>query len=247
MFDKSYTWSRFREPKPKTIRVHLGHVPTLDLDPKEDKKGFRIAVGVALALHILLFVIYMPDLGSEIHYVGTERQVYVVQQVRFTPPPPQQQQQLPKRPEKTRKIPIPDPTPDEPEPIRVEEIDVPDTDIDSEIDEAFGIPQGPPAFGISGPGPFRVGGDVLPPKKIFAPQPRYTEDARQGRIQGVVLLEAVIDVDGSVVNVRVLKGLPQGLTESAAETAKSWKFEPATRNGQPVAVYLNLTVRFSLQ
>jgi protein TonB len=63
----------------------------------------------------------------------------------------------------------------------------------------------------------------------------------------VVLLEAVIDVDGSVVNVRVLKGLPQGLTESAAETAKIWKFEPATRNGQPVAVYLNLTVRFSLQ
>lgn len=247
MFDKSYTWSRFREPKPKTIRVHLGHVPSLDFDDKEDKKGLRIAIGAALVLHLIFFLIYMPDLGGEIHYVGTEREAYVVQQVQFQPPPPQRQQQIPKRPEKTKKIPIPDPTPDEPEPIVVEEIDVPDVDIDSDLDEAFGIPQGPPAFGISGPGPFRVGGDVLPPKKIFAPQPRYTEAARQARIQGVVLLEAVIDVDGSVVNVKVLKGLPEGLTESAADTAKTWRFEPATRGGKPVAVYLNLTVRFSLQ
>jgi TonB family protein len=247
MFDKSYTWSRFREPKPKTIRVHLGHVPTLDFDEKEDKKGIRIAIAAALVLHLIFFIAYIPDIGSEIHYVGTERKAYVVQQVQFTPPPPQRQQQLPKRPEKTKKIPIPDPTPDEPEPIVVEEIDVPDADIDSDIDEAFGIPQGPQAFGISGPGPFRVGGDVLPPKKVFGPQPRYTEDARQGRVQGVVLLETVIDVDGSVVNVKVLKGLPQGLTESAEETVKTWRFEPATRNGEPVAVYFVLTVRFSIQ
>lgn len=247
MFERSYTWSRFREPTRKAIRVHLGHVPYLDVDEKAEKSSLRIAVLVALVLHILLFVAYIPDIGSTIHYVGTERQVYVVQPVRFKPPPPQSQQQIPKRPERKKKIPIPDPTPDEPEPIQLEEIDIPDADFDSEIDEAFGIPQGPAAFGVTGPGPFRVGGDVLPPKKIFAPQPHYTEDARQGRVQGVVLLEAVIDVDGSVVNVKVLKGLPMGLTESAAETAKTWKFEPATRNGEPVAVYLNLTVRFSLQ
>ncbi len=93
----------------------------------------------------------------------------------------------------------------------------------------------------------KVGGGVLPPVKIFAPQPLYTEEARLGRVQGVVILEAIIDEDGNVREVKVLKGLPMGLTESAADTARQWRFKPATLDGRPVPVYFNLTVRFSLQ
>jgi protein TonB len=63
----------------------------------------------------------------------------------------------------------------------------------------------------------------------------------------VVILEAVIDAEGAVRRVRVLKGLPAGLSESAVETVKQWKFKPATLEGQPVAVIFNLTVSFSLQ
>ena len=221
-------------------------MPDLDIDEDEDRSAFRIAIGAAVVLHLVFLLMPLLNLGSGPHYIGPSREVYVVQQIRFKPPPPQQQQQIPTRTEKRKKIPIPDPTPDEPEPIRLEEIDVPEVDLDQELDTLFGVPEGP-SSGITGPGPFRVGGGVLPPRKIYAPQPLYTEEARQGRIQGVVLLEAIIDVDGSVVRVRVLKGLPMGLTESAVETAQQWRFEPATRNGQPVAVYLNLTVRFSLQ
>lgn len=93
----------------------------------------------------------------------------------------------------------------------------------------------------------KLGSNVLPPRKIYAPQPLYTEEARQERIQGVVILEAVIDKHGSVQNVKILKGLPHGLSESAVRTACGWEFEPATLAGETVAVYFNLTTRFSLE
>ena len=93
----------------------------------------------------------------------------------------------------------------------------------------------------------QVGGEVAPPERLFGPAPPYTEEARQGRVQGVVILEAIIDAMGNVNDVKVLKGLPMGLTEQAVQTAEEWKFKPATRNGDPVAVFFNLTIRFSLQ
>jgi len=62
-----------------------------------------------------------------------------------------------------------------------------------------------------------------------------------------VIVEAIIDKNGDVTNVRVLKGLPMGLEESATSAVKSWKFKPATLNGRPVSVYYNLTVNFRLQ
>ena len=92
-----------------------------------------------------------------------------------------------------------------------------------------------------------MSGNITPPVKIYHPQPQYTEDARRARIQGVVILEATINREGEVVDVRVLKGLPMGLDKSAVETALQWRFKPATENGKPVAVFFNLLVNFSLQ
>ena len=88
---------------------------------------------------------------------------------------------------------------------------------------------------------------VVPPKKLQAPNPQYTEIARKARIQGVVIIEAIIDKGGTVTNVKILKGLPMGLDQAAADAVKRWKFEPATLNGKPVAVIYNLTVNFRLQ
>jgi protein TonB len=141
-------------------------------------------------------------------------------------------------------VPIPDPTPDEPEPIRiVEEIE---QEIEVPLDDAvFGIPEGPPASEPEGP--IQVGGDVKAPEKTFAPQPTYTEIARKARVQGVVIVQAIIDKQGNVTNIKVLKGLPMGLEEAAVEAMKQWKFKPATLNGKPVTVYYNLTVNFKLQ
>ena len=92
----------------------------------------------------------------------------------------------------------------------------------------------------------RVGGDVAPPRVLTRVAPVYTERARLARVQGIVIVEAVVDEHGDVSNVRVLKGLPDGLDTAAVDAVKQWKFAPATLYGKPVAVYFILTVNFKV-
>jgi TonB family protein len=96
-------------------------------------------------------------------------------------------------------------------------------------------------------GPEDLTGDITPPVKIFSPQPQYTEEARLARIQGVVILQTIVDCEGNVTNITVLQGLSHGLTEATVDAISQWRFEPATINGIPISVYYNLTVNFRLQ
>ncbi len=215
---------------------------------RREKLLMRWAVGIATLFHGVLLSITFPTLGTAPKDFHREQKVFVVEQVRFRPPPPKGQTKPPER--KKKRIPIPDPTPDDPEPIVDPEVVTPDIDLPDLDDVVFGIPDAPPGYGSGfgdGDGPFQVGGNVRAPEKIYFPQPNYTEEARMARIQGIVILQTIIDVDGSVKNVKVLKDLTLGLTESAVETVKTWKFKPATRNGEPVPVYFHLQIRFSLQ
>ncbi|HWM90342.1 MAG TPA: TonB family protein [Thermoanaerobaculia bacterium] len=94
--------------------------------------------------------------------------------------------------------------------------------------------------------PIIVGGAVKKPVAIYQPQPRYTEMARKARVQGMVILDAVIDVNGNVVDLKVRKGQPMGLDQSAMDAVRTWRFRAATLHGQPVKVYFTLTVNFQL-
>ena len=229
----------------KRVRLHFGEVPEFILRQDDDKRPRRIALALAVLVHILLFAITFPRLTAEPRQVSNQRAAYAVRQVQFQPPKPQTQQEKPKPKEKRRIIPVPDPTPEEPEPILDETLPAPEVDLDGEIEGIFEIPEGPP--GGMTTGVMQIRGNVVPPQKIFYPPPQYTEEGRLARIQGVVILEAIIDAVGDVANVKVLKGLPMGLDQSAVETVKTWKFKPASLNGEPVPVYFNLTVTFSLQ
>jgi periplasmic protein TonB len=102
-------------------------------------------------------------------------------------------------------------------------------------------------LGGQGDAPIRVGGNVKAPTIISRTDPNYTELARKARIQGIVIVEAVIDRQGNVTEARVLKPLPMGLDQQALAAIKQWKFRPGTLNGQPVPVYYNLTINFRLE
>jgi protein TonB len=233
--------SEKNKPESATTSAGEERIETFLYEEAEDNRTLRIAIAVAVLFHLGLLVVTLPKVVRDANTEAKKPKVYVVQQVRFKPPPPKQQQELPKP--KSKKVPIPDPTPDEPEPIRLEEpeeFDIPIVD-----DLVIGIPEAPPEPEPSGP--IYVTGDVVKPEKINAPQPQYTEIARKARIQGVVIVQAIIDEQGQVTNVEVLKGLSMGLTESAVEAVKQWTFKPATLNNKPVAVIFNLTINFQLQ
>ncbi len=93
---------------------------------------------------------------------------------------------------------------------------------------------------------YPVGGDVSIPRRLSTPQPRFTTIARAARVQGAVTLKAIIDDEGGVTVVEILKGLPMGLTEMAVATVEQWKFKPAVREGEPVAVDYTLAMNFRL-
>jgi TonB family protein len=106
---------------------------------------------------------------------------------------------------------------------------------------------GPGDGGGYGGGVFRVGGGVSAPTIIKKVDPQYSEEARKARYQGTVVLEAIVQKDGSVQIVRVVRSLGFGLDEKAIEALRQWKFSPAKQNGVPVPVALNIEVNFNLR
>lgn len=109
---------------------------------------------------------------------------------------------------------------------------------------AAGCLSAPVAPTLSTPtGPLEIGGGVSAPVALETPRPPYPESVR-GCVQGVVVLRAVVAEDGTVRDVKVLKGLPLGLTEVAVEAVRRWRYAPARLDGRPVDVYIDLVVPF---
>jgi TonB family protein len=93
---------------------------------------------------------------------------------------------------------------------------------------------------------FTVGRGVTPPKALYAPDPQYSKTAQKARYQGTVVLGAVVGADGSPRSIWVVRELGSGLDEKAIDAVRQWKFRPATKNGTPVAVHINVEVDFRL-
>jgi TonB family protein len=83
-------------------------------------------------------------------------------------------------------------------------------------------------------------------KILFKPKASYTDVARTKKVQGSVSLRVAFNTDGTVEILSVLKGLPNGLTESVVEAAKGVRFEPALLKGQPVRVVSMMQYIFDL-
>jgi periplasmic protein TonB len=105
---------------------------------------------------------------------------------------------------------------------------------------------GPGRGGGIGGGVFRVGGGVSAPRPVFTPDPEYSEEARKAKYQGTCVLWLVVGPDGRPRDIKVARTLGLGLDEKAIEAVKQWKFEPAMKDGKPVAVQINVEVSFRL-
>jgi periplasmic protein TonB len=87
---------------------------------------------------------------------------------------------------------------------------------------------------------------VTLPRAIFDPDPEYSEEARHQKSQGSVILWLVVDPQGRPRDIRLQRSLGMGLDERAMAAVSKWRFQPATLNGQPVAVQINVEVTFRL-
>ena len=104
----------------------------------------------------------------------------------------------------------------------------------------------PPPPSSVAPPPMRLHSGMKAPVKTVDVAPIYPIIARQAHIQGVVILEAVLDAQGQVESVRVLRSIPQ-LDRAALDAVQQWRFTPALLNGQAVPVVMTVTVNFTLQ
>ncbi len=118
-------------------------------------------------------------------------------------------------------------------------------DAESEIRQALAILQA--ARPVPAPsGPVTVGGDIREPKRIQYIAPEYPRAARDAGVQGVVVIEATIDRDGTVADAHILRGVP-GLNEAALAAVRQWVYTPTLLSGVPVEVLMTVTVGFSLR
>ncbi len=103
--------------------------------------------------------------------------------------------------------------------------------------------------GGTGGGAYRPGNGVEYPRLVRDVRPNYTADAMRAKVQGSVLVEAVVLPDGSVGEVQVVRSLDNvfGLDQEALKAAKQWKFMPGTRFGQPVPVLVTIELTFTLR
>lgn len=232
------TRKRPSEPSPD-----LGSLSAVLAPAADERRGVQVGLAVAAVLHAVFFAVTWPSLaGGERATSSTTTRIYPTRQYEFTPPDPELVQ-LPQLPQ--RLVAIPDSTPDDPEPeirmVRPEIPFIPSSDLIPVRIEA------PPPEDPGPADPVVVGVDIQAPRILTKVDPRYTETARAVRKQGAVVLELLIDEQGTVAEITVLRGLPLGLTECAVDAVRQWRFEPSTLGDRPVAVRYTLTVHFRLE
>ena len=272
-------WGRVRELIEKVFATRIQDIERIPVDPSNlylddvsSRRPMIVAAILAFLFHAVLFLVIWPDLQREL--IVTDRVIRLRDLARPAgggPPkpvkPPEPVKKPPPKVEKPKVLPIPDPTPQDPEPILEERI----VQVDQVVDEValdfnIGDITGPPAgrsAGSTGPGSgpsdgtgdsdglegvYRYGGGVRQPDLLRQTLPSYTDEAIKAKVQGTVLLQVVVRKDGSVDNFKVLKALGYGLDEKAIEEiANNWEFRPATLNGEPVDFLATIEVSFTLR
>ena len=187
------------------------------------------ALVAALALHATVLIARIPGWGPDPVRIDAPAEQQMKVQFLQPPPPPKTP---PKPPEpEAKKVPRPDPKPDEPEPIK--EPPPPPT---PSADIARASPVAPQEMG-----PVRVSAGQGP-GLIRKVEPRYPAIARAARVEGTVVVDAIIRKDGTVSDVKVLKSSNPMFEPECIQAVKQWRFTPGSQD-----VILTVTVNFTLR
>jgi len=211
----------------------------------EDRGYLAWGLAVAIVLHVVCLFVPVPehDAAPEPRKDG---RVVVVR--KYVPPPPRIERAPSVERRLARRVPVPDPEPDEPEPIREpapEELEPQALPPDAEF--IIGDPEPPPS-----PGPMLPGvGGVTHPARIAESyvDPVYPEHARRAKIAGKVFLQVIVERDGSVGEVSLLRCNRPGLgfEDAAIAAVRQWRYEAATQDGEAVDAVITVIVEFVLQ
>jgi protein TonB len=121
-----------------------------------------------------------------------------------------------------------------------------DTGAFGDSSKMIDLPPPPPPPPSRPAGPVRAGELLVAPRKLVDVRPVYPEIARAARIEGTVILEAVLDRKGRVSQVRVAQSSPL-LDQAAIDAVRRWQYSPSVLHGQPVEVLMTITITFKLQ
>jgi TonB family protein len=121
------------------------------------------------------------------------------------------------------------------------------TGVGTGLGPGSGAGVGPGSGGGTGGGPYRPGSGIEPPRIVREVKADYTEEARRRGLSGEVVLEIVVTRDGTVGDVKLLQGLGSGLDDRAIQAVRQWRFAPATKQGTPVDVLVEVAVEFKLR
>ncbi len=226
--------------------VTLGALDHVVRGPGRSLGGGRLALVTALLAHAGLFAVTWPTVTrTVVPPDGPVLRPVPLVHVVPRPPEPPSAPQLPRPPIRDF-VPVPGPPPPPvvlspaDAPAIVEDVEIPWTPAEEVL------PPAPPAA-ATGDETVVAGVDLTRPEVLHRVEPRYTETAIRTRTEGVVVLELLIGADGAVSGITVLRGLPFGLTQSAVDAARRWRFAPSELDGRPVRVRYHLTVRFELE
>jgi protein TonB len=245
--EQNKRWSRMRAKSTHVATTPAGTGASLVtkyfIEGGERKVMLKKAGIAALVFHFMAFLLIIPT--RELEVVPLDRTAATLVK-RYTPPAPPAKAKKVKQKKKTTPIPIPDPTPDDPEPIEPDDTAYAEFG-DMDEDFAFGMPSGVPGVGLRGSAVRAGDGGVMSPEIIRQVDPEYTPEATRRGIQGEVWIEAIVDIDGKVVEPRLLRGLADDeLNRRAMDAIQAWVFRPGMKDGEPIPVIAVFTVTYRL-
>lgn len=212
----------------------------------EERRLIFMSLCIAVAIHVAFAFVRLPEIRRDA-WLDEPHTILVVR--KYIPPPPQIERpaRAPVARKRVRIMPVPDPTPDEIEPLREPEPEFYPDVLPPDAEFLIGDPEPPPPQGplLAGVGgvtnPTRIAESYIPPD--------YPELARKAKIEGKVFLQAIVQRNGDIGEVSLLRCNRPGLgfEESAIGAVEQWKYEPATQNGKPIDVFITVIVNYTLQ